>query len=240
MATPISEPYGITNGPRNRPPIAIYSTTPWNGIWRPRREYALLLAQRGWPVIYTTGPLSTWDRGSDDWRRAPWFGGIEHASGLIVDRVGRMPLRWPGRALDAHVLTWHSWKIRSAVGARGGHDLIAMVFDPAFLPHVVHLRSRYTVYFQYEALARLPGVRYDFHELERELVDRSNLIVSLTRQMAEALPASGAARARVLPSAVRIENFLNATLQPCPEDLARIPHPRVGYVGSITIALDFD
>jgi hypothetical protein len=120
------------------------------------------------------------------------------------------------------------------MGLREGEDLIALVFDPAFLPNLRHLRPRHIVYFQYEALALLPGSRHAFHELERELVERSSLIVSLTPRMAEVLPGSGAERAKILPSAVRIENFLNAELEPCPEDLARIPHPRIGYIGSIT------
>ena len=222
------------------PPIAIYSTTPWNGIWRPRHEYALLLARCGWRVIYTTGPLSTWDRGGEEWRCAPLFGGIEQVNDVTVDRVGRLPFRWPGRALDSHVLRWHARKIRSAVGAKDIHDLIAIVFDPVFLPHVAQLKPRHTVYFQYEALAQLPGSRRNFHEFEDKLVSQSNLIVSLTTQMAEVLPGTGASRAKILPSAVRIGSFLNAGMQPCPEDLMCIPHPRIGYVGSITIALDFD
>ena len=58
--------------------------------------------------------------------------------------------------------------------------------------------------------------------------------------MADTLPGLGPSRAKILPSAVRIESFLDAGLRPCPLDLACIPTPRIGYIGSITIALDFD
>lgn len=225
---------------RHRPPIIIYSATPWDGIWRPRREYAEQLAKRGWPVIYTTGPMSIWDRGSDDWRRATWFGRVVKYGSLIIEKSGRFPFRWPGRALDVPVLSWHAHTLKSTLDSKGWKNLIAIVFDPAFLPHVLRLRPRHTVYFQYEALARLPGARWRFQELEHELVQHSSLIISLTAQMAEVMPGSGAARAKILPSAVRIEHFLNAEMRPCPEDMAGIPHPRIGYVGSITIALNFD
>lgn len=224
---------------RQRSPIVMYSTTPWNGVWRPRREYAEHLEKLGWPVIYTTGPMSIWDRGSDEWRRANWLGRTEKNKGLTIDHAGRVPFRWPGHALDGPVLTWHARMLRSSLCLGDAHDLIAMVFDPIFLPHVARLRPRYIVYFQYEALARLPGSSWKFQEFENELVQRSDLIVSLTPQMAAVLPSSGAGRARILPSAVRIESFLDAISQPCPADLASIPHPRIGYVGSITIALDF-
>lgn len=223
-----------------RPVIVIYSTTPWNALWRPRLEYARQLAKRGWDVIYTTGPMTVWDLQTDDWRSVPWLSRFERVEGVLVEHAGRLPLRWPGRAIDVPVLSWHAKRVRSANRGRQGGDLIALVFDPIFLPHVEHLQPRYTVYFQYEALARLPGVNYRFAEYETRLVERSNVVISLTQDMASVLPEAGATRARLLPSAVRIDDFLHADQKPCPDDLAHIPHPRIGYVGSITVALDFD
>lgn len=224
----------------SRPPIVIYSATQWHGSWRPRHEYALHLARRGWPVAYTTGPFSTWDRCGKEWKNAPILGGVVRDRGVVVDRPGRVPPRWPGRRVDDWVLAWHARKMRRAIGAAAaGQDLIAMVFDPAFGPHVARLQPRRTIYFQYEALGHLPGSRPNFERAEAELVQRADLIVSLTPQMAGLLAAGGGERARILPSAVRIEQFEGADALPCPADLATIPTPRIGYVGSITVALDF-
>lgn len=223
-----------------RPTLVIYSTTPWDGLWRPRREYAEQLAQRGWTVLYTNGPLSIWDRNSEEWRQAPWLGRIKRMGGVLVDQPGRFPFRWPGRLLDRLALAWHARALRKSVKSEDRSELIAMVFDPVFLPHVTQLQPRHTVYFQYEALAYLPGRRWQFHALEEALVRRSSLLISLTPQMAQVLPVSGPEQVKILPSAVRIEKFLGAQGLDCPADLEEIPHPRIGYVGSITAALDFD
>ncbi|MCC6531339.1 MAG: glycosyltransferase [Burkholderiales bacterium] len=142
--------------------------------------------------------------------------------------------------LDAPVLQWHASKVRALAGARGRREIVAIAFDPVFLPHVEALRPLHCVYMQYEALAHLPQVRYGFHELERRLVARADMVISLTKPMAQVLPGSGAVRARLLPSAVRFDEFRQAEARPCPPDLAAIARPRIGYVGSITVALDFE
>ena len=36
-----------------------------------RQQLLSRLAQRGWPVTYSTGALSVWERGSAQWKAAP-------------------------------------------------------------------------------------------------------------------------------------------------------------------------
>ena len=230
----------MRHGQMNKPPIILYSATPWDAGWRPRHEFALDLGRRGWPVVYTNGALSTWDRATRHWKPAPWFGRWDRTAPVVGDRPGRLPCRWPGHALDKAVLSWHARRMEHISNGARSADRIAVAFDPMYYPYLERLNVRHVVYFQYEALSRLPGLSANFHELEAKLVNRADMIISLTSPMASMLPGTGPARARILPSAVRAELFMGAPSMPIPAALAAIPRPRIGYVGSITMALDFD
>lgn len=64
---------------------------------------------------------------------------------------------------------------------------------------------------------------------------------SLTRYItgrSAAAPNGAAQRARSLPNGALVESFMDLAQCPCPSDLSSIPHPRIGYVGSINIKVD--
>src|SRR3546814_20769012 len=64
-----------------------------------RQHLYTRLARRGWPVVYSTGPQSLWERHSEKWRRGgllPTFDRVEAGDGAVVmvDRPGKgLPLR---------------------------------------------------------------------------------------------------------------------------------------------------
>src|SRR3546814_12817646 len=64
-----------------------------------RQHLYTRLARRGWPVVYSTGPQSLWERHSEKWRRGgllPTFDRVEAGAGAVVmvDRPGKgLPLR---------------------------------------------------------------------------------------------------------------------------------------------------
>jgi glycosyltransferase involved in cell wall biosynthesis len=199
-----------------------------------------LFAKRGWSAIYTTGPLCVWDRNSTDWSEAPWFGKSERIDGLIVDRPGRLPLRWPNHGIDRRVLKWHAHRLRSLAGVHRSDEIVALVFHPSFWPNIEALQPRHVVYYQYDAFSKMPGWTAEKGELEERLVDRADLIVSVTESLARTLPGTGPDRARPLANAVRLDSFTDTANLPCPPDLQSIPHPRIGHIGTISIRLDLD
>ena len=75
--------------PNRHPPILAFAPNSWHSSWKNRQQLLSRLAARGWPVIYSTGALSVWDRDKPQWAEAGWRGGFVEADGVLVDRPGR-------------------------------------------------------------------------------------------------------------------------------------------------------
>src|SRR6516225_1883300 len=69
-------------------PVIALAPNDWDGPWRNRQYMLTRLAQRGWPIIYSTGPLSWWQRESLSWSKAPRVGRFEEKEGVSVNIAG--------------------------------------------------------------------------------------------------------------------------------------------------------
>lgn len=223
------------------PPLLVFSPNAWDGKWTSRHHIAKGLSDLGWPTIYTSGPLSTWDRGTDLWAAAGLMGSVSDSRGLVIDRPGRLEAFRPGSEMWTR---WsnarHAARLRRAIEKRVGRadDTIAFVFHPKFWPSVRALRPRRIVYFVYDALSLSPGWDDQQAEWERQLVDRADLIAGYSANMFDYMPDRAAKIGKEMPTGVDFDHFDAAESQPCPPDLAAIPSPRVGYAGNINQKLD--
>lgn len=71
--------------------IICFTNARWHTPWWIDRHYLLGgLAQRGWPVLWSTGPMNLWERGSARWQDANWVGAFrpEPHHGVMVDFPG--------------------------------------------------------------------------------------------------------------------------------------------------------
>jgi glycosyltransferase involved in cell wall biosynthesis len=128
--------------------------------------------------------------------------------------------------------------LRRAVGADDSRRPIALLFHPVFWPYARHLRPLGLIYYSYDAHHLAPGWTEELARYEASLVEAADLIAAFSRGMLDHMPGDGPRRGRVLPTGVDVEPFESSDLQPCPEDLARIPRPRIGYVGRVNQKLD--
>lgn len=117
---------------------------------------------------------------------------------------------------------------------------IAYLFHPTFWPYIQYLGDCTVVYHADDAFSLMPGWNGESQALERKLVAQANLLLATSPGVARQLPNSAIQRARFLPNGARVESFMNLDLAqgPCPSDLSSIPHPRIGYVGSINLKVD--
>ena len=129
-----------------------------------------------------------------------------------------------------------AWRRRPA--ARTG-TLTAFLFHPRYWPNVTALRPDRVIYFVYDAHSLAPGWNDRQAGWEEQLVERAELIVGYSKQMFDYMPERARRVGKELPTGVDFDHFATAHEKPCPDDLAAIPPPRVGYTGNINQKLDY-
>lgn len=204
---------------------------PWDGPWMNRQQLLSRLAQRGWRVIYGTGPRSVWERGSPEWRAAPWLSRTSRRDGVLVHEAGRLLPRWPGRwPLDDVALAVHGRELARLAGA-AGPDVLHL-FHPSFAPLLRHLPHAPLVYHAYDVFTGGPRLE----AAEAELLRRADQVIASGPEMAAHLRARVERPVSVIANGVDYAAF--ATPAPEPEDLKAVPRPRIGYVGTINRKVD--
>jgi glycosyltransferase involved in cell wall biosynthesis len=223
----------------HRPPIVAFAPNAWRGPRMNRQHILSRLAQRGWPVLYSTGALSVWDRFSTRWEKAGWFRGADWIEGVRVDRSARWMPRWPThRTWDRLAIRDHVRWLKSSLGDAAS-PLIAYVFHPSFWPYVEQLRPRFVVFHAYDAFDLTPDWNEEVARDQDQLARRADLRVASFARMALSFPDDVRGSVRELPNGADVELFMAADGCACPDDLAAIPRPRIVYAGAINRKLDF-
>ncbi len=223
------------------PAIYAFATNTWDGPWMNRQQLLSRLARRGWPVIYSTGALSVWDRDSEEWRNAAFTAKQRREDHVQVDVAGRFPPTWPSRKFyDRWAVATYCRGLKRRAAVPPGRATIAYLFRPRFLPYAQALGCRYLVYHAADIYSQMPGWSPELARLEEETVLRADLIIGTTASVLAALPGRGPAPRRVLHNAADAAAFAEGPSLPCPDDLAAIPRPRIGYIGHLNRKVDFN
>ncbi len=227
---------------RRRPPIIALAPHPWWNHWLSRQQLLSRLGERGWPVLYSFGPLNLWSRHTPQWRECGWIGHIEQRDHVLVDHPGRLPPLWPKYpAWDRWVTRRHARLLKNTIARHGDADrLIALLFHPLFQPWLELLQPKRVAYHVYDAYHMMENWNEGKAAMERDVIERAALITTSSSGMAANLPEAGRRKARVLNNGADSVRFMKANGAPCPADLAAIPQPRIGYVGSINPKLDLE
>jgi glycosyltransferase involved in cell wall biosynthesis len=219
--------------------VIAFGTDYWSDYRQTRRQILGALAARGWPITYTTGPHFVWDMAGPKWRNAPWRTGFARSDGVLLNRPGRMQVRWPRfGAWDEHVAAHYLALLQRQAGWRQAKARVAIAFHPSFVAYLERLGGCYVVYYADDNFSKMPQWTAEDAKLERRLVDCADLIVAITPGVARNLPGNGRHTARILPNGAEVELFVRGASDPCPADLAAIPRPRIGHVGSVNPKLD--
>ena len=204
-----------------------------------RQHILSRLAQRRWPVTYSTGPLAMWQRGSEQWRAAPWFSTCESRDGVQVEVPGKALARWPRVApYDRFVTRRHTAALLDQAQC-APHDAIAYIFHPSLHDVAAAMQCRWTVYHAYDVFAQQPDWSDELALAQEALLREADLVIASGTSIADALRGAGADRVTILPNGADAQAFAAAADQPCPPDLAVIPRPRIGYIGNLNRKVDF-
>jgi glycosyltransferase involved in cell wall biosynthesis len=159
--------------------------------------------------------------------------------GVQIHRKGRFPARWRNhRHWDRFALWSHARQLLRAARASRNHPIIAIVFHPLFEDYLRFLQPQHVAFHVYDDYARMDRwSSADQQRLER-LTQRADLITAATAAMIHTLPPAAAARAILLPNGGDFSRFAAPPEVPCPPELAAIPHPRIGNLGTLNRKMD--
>ena len=224
-----------------RTPLNIVALSPnaWNGQWVNRQQ---LLSRIGTEhsIIYSNGNWTVWDRASPEYRQAPWFGSFNRQDNVYLDVPPRLAPRWPRLKLwDGAAIAQAARRWRRQLG--NARPLVAYLCHPMYLPYLKSLEADYLVYHCYDWYEGQPGWTPELEHAQRELLHRADLLFSVTTMLSQKLMEKAPCEARLLPNGADVRAIFAAAeaVIEIPADLASIPAPRIGYLGSIHPQLDY-
>ena len=218
--------------------IVALSPNAWDGQWVNRQQ---LLSRIGIShmVLYSSGAFATWERGSDDWRASPFAGAFVRKDNIQLDQSPRWLLRWPRvGAVDRLAVAAAARRWRRQFDT--SRPLVAWLCHPMFVPYLDALSPDFVVYHCYDLYERQPGWSPQLEAYERRLLREADLVFSPTTMLCDELMKKAPCDARALPNGADVQAVFAARKAALdePADLSDIPHPRVGYVGSLHPELD--
>lgn len=219
-------------------PILAFAPNDWDGPKMNRQHLLSRLAQRGWPVVYSTGAPHFWSRRTTEWKRLPLLGTFVNRDGVLVDRPSRLLLRREtSRTWDRLVIRTHLRRLLRGLRTSPG-SVICYVFHPSFWPYVEALNPTRLVYHVYDAFHLTTEWSARMEEAQAQLVDRASLLIATSLPMAESFPGARSASVKELPNAVDFDLFAPPSEPPFPPDLGHIARPRIVHAGSINEKVD--
>ena len=219
--------------------VFAFDANPWFSNWMNRQHILSRLAGRGWPVVYSTGPMSVTEVRAVGLRKCPllWRTCVDHDV-VIPSRGAVLPLstRWVKWNALAYAL--YARRLHAVMpAAQAGHD-IALLFNPEFFPLLEFLRPRRVIFHVRDAYPELPGWTSSQQTSFLALQRRADLITVSSPKQLDYLHEDVRGAARVLLNGADVDNVARCLGEPCPADLAGIAHPRLGYAGVISQKVD--
>jgi glycosyltransferase involved in cell wall biosynthesis len=219
--------------------IIALAPNPWSGPWMNRQQLLSRLASEH-AILYSTGPWRIWDRNYPEFRRSRLFGRFDSDSGVVVDEPGILPLRFPSTpTLDAFMCGCAASRWRRRLRRSAGSKLACWVFHPSFEPFIDAVGADYIIYHAYDLYRLIPNWGMDNAEREERFLKRADLIIGSSPVIVADLAERSGRPVELIANGVDFELFAAGPMSE-PEDIASIPHPRVGFIGNINLKVDVE
>lgn len=220
--------------------ILAFGEAPWTDYWQTRQQLLSRLPARGWRVGFTAGLLSRWDgRGTPHWQSAGWRARLRHDHGVAIFEPSRLGPLMEVAGIDRHLVARFVRGYVDALGEPRDGTPIAYLFSPRFLPYVEALEGARLIYHADDKFAAMRGWTDAQARMQEKVIARAELVVATTPEVAAWLGPVAATRMMLLPNGADAAAFAGGGASPCPTDLASVPRPRLGYVGSLNEKVDF-
>ena len=223
-----------------KPGIIALAPNAWDGPWMNRQQILSRLANE-FSIVYSTGPLSLWDRGKPDWVEAELFGSLTETHGLWVEKPSKLIVSWPRfAALERAANQLEAVRLRWMMRDIGVSAVVGYVFHPLFTPLLQAIEPEHIVYHAYDRFEKMDDWNGQLAGFEQDLLQTAECVFASSEPIARALRAKGRSDVVVVPNGVDYEAFAVGDLSEArtPDDMKSIPRPRIGYVGNINRKVD--
>lgn len=228
----------------------MFSTADWaSQYWTNKQHTAARLAARGHRVLYveTIGLRRPGINKMDTARMAARLRRGLAPPVQVRDNLWVLsPLTVPIGQLHAAINAFNRWQLRSRIGSWMRQQNIARplvwTYHPYMLEVAEALDTLMIVYHCVDDLGAVPGIdRYAFEAAERRLLARADLTFATSHHLQERCAAVAASRVHYFGNVADIAHFAQARhISSLPPELARIPQPRLGYIGVLSdFKIDF-
>lgn len=213
----------------------------WHGLWMNRQHlFSRIASDHNLPVLFSNGLWSSWFR-----RKAlassPYLGQFVMSDGVCVDQPPALLLR-PRRLekADHMVLKMGSYRLVRQFQKLmpPSSKRVLYICHPQYADYVDYIPHDLLVYHAYDDFLH-EDPRTELKEAEDQLLKRAELVLCSSPLLRNRFrERSGRTDIELLINGVDFERFSEKGLDE-PQDLAPVPEPRIGYIGSINPKLDF-
>ena len=204
------------------------------------RQHILSRLGRQHSILYSNGPWTIWDRKLSEYQRAPMWGAFLKQDNVHVDHPPRLLLSYPSKSRwDRTVRALACARWRRQLESLPGEGLIAYVTHPDYADHAIGVRPDRIVYAPFDLFSATPGWTRDQGDREERLLRACDVVITVSDAIKSRLEPKTAAPVYCVPNGVDAEAFAAGSLEAAPDDIAEIPRPRIGYVGSLNRKVDF-
>ncbi len=232
----------------NKPDILCFSSSDWHGVWGSRQQVMLRFARRGYRVLFVerqAGLEHLWrypDMRQRKMRR--WREGLRQVQENLW--IVSLPPLLPGRYYSITINRINQWLTtrwsRPYLRKLELTAPILWLYNPEQGPLIGHFNERLSVYHCIdEFAANTQGrKRRIITALEQETLRQADIVFANSLLIYENKRPFNPHTYRI-PSGADVEHFARALdpATPVHPAIARLPQPRIGYIGHINERLDY-
>jgi glycosyltransferase involved in cell wall biosynthesis len=229
--------------------IVCLSTQDWNDVWTRKQRFMQRLAAQGNRVLYVETQLSFASIGrlrGDKGRPLRWLAGPRQVEPNLY--IATLPLVLPGFQMWPAVNAVNNFGVRLLlrrwIRTLGFNSPILWTYNPYSENLVGTLGERFAIYECVDELTASRGlVRSDVvRAQEQRLLAKVRAAIVTHENLYESKRGS-VREIHLIPNGAEIEHLRRVVDDPSltvPDDIARLPHPVIGFLGSVMYWLDFD
>lgn len=224
--------------------VIMFSTADWNApYWTNKQHIAQRLARRGVKVLYIESPGLRPPRASvRDLRRI--IARLQRALRPVTTVDDNLDVFAPITLPFGHNKSWvrrlNGWLqarvLKAWIVGSGRTEPVIWTYHPYVDAAIESIDYSRLVYHCVDDIAAQPGVDATaFQEAEAQLLARADRVFTTSQQLQQHCAAIAGDRSVYERNVADLDHFgLARTLQPEPDDLAGIPHPRIAYIGVLS------
>ena len=224
------------------------SSQDWGDLWTRKQRFMRRFAREGNRVLYVEAQASLASIGL---MRADWKRGFRCLEGprRVEENlyVATLPLVFPCFQMSIGINTLNNGLLlpllRHWIKRLGFHRPILWTYNPYSESLIGKLGERFAIYECVDELSAAKGLVRStvVKELERRLLRRVDLVI-VTHENLYRTKKPLAGEIHLIPNGAEVEHFQKASVPDTPiaPEMKSIPHPIVGFLGSIQYWIDID